>query len=269
MPLLQCVLVLSGTTDDPIDMSRGRAIDRQYELGNENGIGQQACWSFTMQLAFYMHNDELASEMSSKLQTLKLGFMKAHVLYQVRVFFFGLIAIKNARLTRKRRYRVEASRHIATMRHWVSQRAANLVHKLLILVAYKASLTGKSGLLLQSLYDDAIAASRKSGFVQDAALASELAGDCLATFEDSKNYAESYYVNAHRMWLSWGAIAVANKLSERLETMYPDIILEDEINLDSHRSSFLSRDRFNLNASETHFQRLSERLMGDSEGRQL
>jgi hypothetical protein len=155
------------------------------------------------------------------------------------------------------------------MRHWVSQRAANLVHKLLILVAYKASLTGKSGLLLQSLYDDAIAASRKSGFVQDAALASELAGDCLATFEDTKNYAESYYVNAHRMWLSWGAIAVANTLSERLETMYPDIILEDEINLDSHRSSFLSRDRFTLNASETHFQRLSERLMGDSEGRQL
>ena len=106
---------------------------------------------------------------------------------------------------------------------------------------------------------------RKSGFLQDAAVASELAGDCLATFEDTKKYAESYYVNAHRTWLSWGAIAVADKLSVRLKNKYPDIVLDDPINLDSHRSSFLSRDRFTLDASETHFQRLSDRLMGDSE----
>lgn len=133
--LLQCVLISSGTTDDPIDMSRGRAIDRQYVLGNENGVGHQACWSSTMQLGFYMGDFELTSEMSTNLQAIELGFMKAHVLNQMRVFFFGLIAIKNASLTGKRRYRVEARRHIATMHRWVSQRAANLVHKLLILVA--------------------------------------------------------------------------------------------------------------------------------------
>jgi hypothetical protein len=44
---------------------------------------------------------DLASEMSAKVQAVKMGIMKAHCFYPARVFFLGLTAIANARMTAK------------------------------------------------------------------------------------------------------------------------------------------------------------------------
>jgi hypothetical protein len=244
LPIWQCMLNLSGLSADPFDMDSGEAMDKQKLVGNENDVGEQARWSFLMQIAYYMGNFELASRMSVKLQSLNIGFMKAHVLYQVRVFFFGLIAIENARYTGKRKFVKEAAQHISEMRSWVEKRAVNLEHKLLILEAEYDRLSVKTGLRLQSRYDAAITASTRVEFVQDAALAAQLAGRALLQFEDTKTSAKSYFISSYETWLSWGAFAVAKCLEVQLRDRYPGISLDlsrvDSVSGDSSRKTLLT-----------------------------
>ena len=226
LPIWQCVLNLCGRSDDPCNVDSGEAMDKQHLVGNNNNVGEQARWSYLMQISFYVCNYELASTMSDKLQPLNIGFMKAHILYPVRVFFFGLVAIQNARSTGKRKYKQEAAKHISVIRHWVEKKAVNFEHKLLILEAEYESLFAKSGLFLQSKYDAAIKMSVKSKFVQDAALAAQLAGRVLSQSEETQTVSESYFLSAYDMWVSWGAFAVAKSLEERLRDEFPGISLD-------------------------------------------
>ncbi|KAI2495275.1 hypothetical protein MHU86_19246 [Fragilaria crotonensis] len=244
LPIWQCVLNLSGSSADPCDIDSGEAMDKQKLVGNENGVGEQARWSFLMQIAYYMGNFDLASRMSVKLQALNIGFMKAHVLYQARVFFFGLVAIQNARSSGKRKYIKEAAQHISDMRRWVEKQAVNLEHKLLILEAEYESLSAKNGQGLQWRYDAAIAASTRAEFVQDAALALQLAGSAMSQFEDTATSAKLYFISAHDMWVSWGALAVAKYLEEKLRGNYPGISL-DLSQVDSVTVGFLKTNTEN------------------------
>lgn len=256
LPIWQCILNLMGSSMDPLDMDRGDALDRQYELNNENRVGQQACWSFLMQIAMCMGNLEVASDMSARLQSHKLGIMKAHMLYPARIFFFGLVAIANFRKSGgKRKHKMEAAKHILTMRHWVQKQAANLVHKLLILEAEFESMDGsKSGDALQAKYDLAISTARKSGFIQDAALAAQLAGTTLLGIPDMVHFADSYIRKSFLLYKTWGANAVA----DRVKKNYPDVFSKDKALTAGDRGNFLSRERFDRRVSLDHQRRLSE-----------
>jgi predicted ATPase len=238
LPIWQCVLNLTGRSDDPLDFERGEAIEKENLVGNLNDVGRQSRWSYLMQIAFYIGDMRLASEMSAKLREINIGFMKAHVFYQTRVFFFGLIAISNARrFEGKRKYKTEATKHIQEMRTWVERGASNLVHKLLILESEYESLSAKSGILLQSRYECAIASARKSGFLQDAAIAAQLASEVLFQFDDTAALAETYVHLAYKLWMVWGAIAIADNLATKMSIRYPSIVFESQFHDSYHDTS--------------------------------
>lgn len=249
LPIWQCVLNLTGNSSNVLDVENGEARDRQHDVGNENGLGQQACWSYAMQLAVYMGNLDVASEMADRLKCLHIGITKAHVFYPARVFFFGLIAIQKARATGKLKYRQEAAKYIAVVRSWIKKKAANHVHKLLILEAEYASLFCKQ-LSLQKKYDTAISAARKSGYAQDAAIAAQLAASALNNIDQLRVYSDSYLLRAHELWLSWGAHAIASKMAED----HPQL----NLTLRSRSGSvYLSKERYDPTISESHMRRLS------------
>ncbi|KAI2506494.1 hypothetical protein MHU86_7904 [Fragilaria crotonensis] len=265
-------------------------MDRQDLVGNEHGIGLKACWSFLMQLAFYMGNFELASSLSEKLQSLNIGFMKSHVQYQAHVLFFGLVAIENARKTGKSKYRKEAAKHLSVMRRWVDKKAANVVHKTMILEAEYDSLFVRrssnttttttttittssrnhrnklraSGLTsMKAKYDGAIAASVKSDFMQDAALAAQLAGRAFFRFKDTAPLAESYFAMSHGMWEYWGAFAVSNCLGAKLMNDFPGINLADASANYSRSQGFGFGDKFALDSGSNHGKSRDRRSSGN------
>ncbi|KAI2501514.1 hypothetical protein MHU86_12959 [Fragilaria crotonensis] len=112
------------------------------------------------------------------------------------------------------------------MRSWVEKKAVNLEHKLSILEAEYESLTVKNGQLLRSKYDDAIQMSIKAKFMQDAALATQLASRAMLRSDDGMTYAEAYIISAYDMWVSWGALAVARCLEENSRLYFPGISLD-------------------------------------------
>jgi predicted ATPase len=238
-------VTLRDETDDTIISPQGHDL--------ETTIGRIEYLHFNMELAVFMSDITTATKMAKKLKMNDMGIMKAHFSYQIRVYYFALVSIANARLTGKRRFKVEAAGYILSIRRWVQKKVANLAHKLLILDAEYETLETKDGHVLQGKYDKAISSSKKAGFVQDAALAAQLAGRALRDVTGGvQTYAESYILKAQGLWGSWGATAIVEKL--KLE--YPESSMEDYSY--GERGHHLSRQRFDARLSLEHQRRLSE-----------
>jgi hypothetical protein len=76
----------------------------------------------------------------------------------------------------------------------------------------------KGGYAQQKAFDEAIAAAARAGFIQDAALANELAGDYFVSICDK--YRPTYYLTRARdLYQEWGAHAKVDHLLEKHETL--------------------------------------------------
>jgi hypothetical protein len=124
VPLYQCILNLTGQSDDILDMAHGEAVEYRTRLGWENRTGEHAQWSYNMQLAFYCAEYDVATALAEKVETINAGASRALPLYHARVFFFCLIAIHNAKETGKRRYRAMAKKYYNVVRGWVVKQRA-------------------------------------------------------------------------------------------------------------------------------------------------
>mmetsp|Transcript_17099 Transcript_17099/g.49082 ORF Transcript_17099/g.49082 Transcript_17099/m.49082 type:complete len:108 (+) Transcript_17099:15-338(+) len=100
-----------------------------------------------------------------------------------RAFSFGLIGIDLYRKYRKRKYKQLAQKMTAKLKKWTTSGGINCLHKYLLLKAELASIKGSVDEVktdgnssiddIRRKYDAAISSSQRSGFGQDAALASE------------------------------------------------------------------------------------------------
>lgn len=219
IPCWQVTLNLCGEQPSgPLDMTKGLAVDKQDIAGNDQKVGEQATWSFLMQISFYLGDIEQAAMLADRLEDLDLGLFCAQVFYPTRVFFFSLIAIEQYRTTRKRKFKQKAKKHADLISKWISSGALNLTHKGLILRAELSSISSKTTPeKSQSLYDKAFSTAMRCGFLQDAALTCQLA----AAFceQDLPEYAVPYAVKAFDNWQAWDAVVVAS----HIEKKYPEI----------------------------------------------
>lgn len=104
------------------------------------------------------------------------------------------------------------------MKKWADNCAANFLHKYLLVEAERARLRGDRSQAMD-LYDKAIFAARENGFVQNEALASELAGRFYWS-EGKQKVAGTYLLEARKAYLAWGAAGKAR----HLEQQYPELI---------------------------------------------
>jgi hypothetical protein len=212
-----------------------------------------------MQIAFYCEEYDLATVMANKVESLNPGATRALPLYHARVFFFCLIAIHNAKQTGKRQYKQKAKKYYNMVRGWVfKQKAINVVHKYQILQAEMATLEPKrlqQDWKLTAAFDKAIAASIRSGFLQDAALAAHLASQAIQDTEESRHY----FLRSCELYRSWDANGVADHL-ERSSKRHGRNVLRrsSDGSVLSHKSSssfqkgYRSRERFDKSLSIRH-----------------
>ena len=98
-------------------------------------------------------------------------------------------------------------------RNWADNCEANYLHKYLLISAEMARLSGQTSEAID-LYDQAITAARVNGFVQNEAIANELAGRFWLG-RQRENIARSYLKAAYYGYRRWGAKAKAKSLQER------------------------------------------------------
>jgi len=215
LPLWQCLLNLSGQSDDCSNMEVGNAIEKESLVGgNPKGAGRQTLLSYWMQLSFYLGNMDKATELYEQLRGCDMGAFKATMFFNARVFFFALIEIHNYRVTRKKTRKKNAKKYRDILRKHVAGGAINLVSKVQLLEAEMMKRTGKNSSEVLRKYQGAIASATRSGFLQDAALFNHLCANyCQAATALEDDY-EVYILKAHEQYTSWGALEVARSLRE-------------------------------------------------------
>jgi predicted ATPase/signal transduction histidine kinase/CheY-like chemotaxis protein len=113
-----------------------------------------------------------------------------------------------------------ARANVARLEGWAAVEPCNFLHKQRLLEGAIQRTLGATGPALDAL-DEAADRARKEGFLQDAALANEMAGWLM--FADGKRTpALAYLQAARRAWILWGAPLLAATLEDRFEGLRLD-----------------------------------------------
>ena len=114
----------------------------------------------------------------------------------------------------------QVSKNQELMLLWVQHAPMNFKHKYELIEAEKARILGEA-LQAMDYYDRAITGAKIQGFIQEEALANELAAKFYLE-QGRIKVAQVYMRDAHYAYLAWGAIAKANDL----ETRYPQLLIK-------------------------------------------
>jgi hypothetical protein len=184
---------MTGQSSDVVDLSKGAAIDRAVAIGWIPSVDSNP--DAGLMLYVHCHEFSLATAIFKRLETSLLGIVRFHPVWHLRVYYFALVAIQNAKKTisKRRRWRRKARKYVDMIWTWVANcQAINLGHKLKLLVAEMQTLSRPypADDVLKTAYDEAIVQSARSGFLQDAALAAALSSRAVRNKFEKRQYAK-------------------------------------------------------------------------------
>ncbi len=221
----QLVMNVRGNYSGGSESSKWKYLDEdelQSALKNEHGLTRFYFrlpfvvlyflrGDYTKALKYGLQNDEYVERL--------FGFP----IVTMHVFYFSLVLLKlypHQPDEVKREHMKKIRLYEQRMRSWAEYAPKNYQNKWKILSAEKARALGDHRKALQ-LYEEAVIASRKSGFTHDEALSYECAAECC--LEMGLGEAFSYYMRkAYYLYKSWGA---GIKVAE-FEMRYPKIFSE-------------------------------------------
>ncbi|WP_143289190.1 GAF domain-containing sensor histidine kinase, partial [Brunnivagina elsteri] len=120
------------------------------------------------------------------------------------------------------------------MQHWANHAPMNFLHKYYLVEAEKYRIIDDK-IVAMDYYDKAIYFAKENEYIQEEALANELAAKFYLGW-DKQTIAQTYLINAYYCYARWGALAKV----EHLEKQYPDLL-----------SATKQREISSLNAKET------------------
>lgn len=173
-----------------------------------------------LELGVLFGNVEFAVRMSELIDSIH-DFGRSYTCCSKEVFYSALAYVELARKTGFSRHKAKAVEYVKTLRHLCRTRGSNVLHKCLIMEAEVLSLECRDKQKLIDKYDEAIFSAVKIGYIQDAALGSELAGaSMLALGEDNRG--DQYLSQACNLWQDYGASAKVRHIS-----MHSNLKLEE------------------------------------------
>ena len=201
--LLRAPMDLSGKTTDPLSWASKEVEPPSRSLDMSTII--QLIWRYTscLQIAYYLGEVELACRIADYADAIEFADLTC-VGVSFRIFFRALAYTALYRKSPKRKYRTQARKALRRMRSRVEKKDINNLHKYYILEADTSATFGLARGKEKELYDKAISKATRTGFVQDGALANELAGEYFASRGD-KFWAKHYLTKAYTMYEMWQA----------------------------------------------------------------
>jgi predicted ATPase len=182
-------------------------------------------WMFTMQARYTLGDMASAVKYGERCWRSK-PIDGAFAFSAPYVHFTALTALEEWKRSHKLRYMRIFRKHYKQIQYWVSKGNPNAVHLLALLDAEKLT-TRKIRKVhpdtIRTAFDSAISMATSGGFVHDAALANDRAGQYFAritTDGATDGWASHYLSNAVQLYLEWGAIACVRGL----ETKYGNTI---------------------------------------------
>ncbi|MBD2040743.1 ATP-binding sensor histidine kinase [Microcoleus sp. FACHB-672] len=221
--LRQLTLNIQGLAEDKLQLigeSFNEAKTLPIILENKNGILLFVTY-FAKTILLYLFKEPEKAVASAGLAAEHLACVKGMVLSAGHNFYYSLALLAfypKASKVEQGRYLKQVDANQEKMQQWASHAPSNFAHKYELVEAEKARVLGD---IAQAIlhYEQAITAARKEGYIQEEALACELAGEFhLARAQE--NMARFYLTEAYYGYIHWGATAKVKDLEER----YPALL---------------------------------------------
>lgn len=166
---------------------------------------------YIMMLGYMFGDNEQAAQSSKRVRVISdypFGAFDAALI----VFFDGLVAVRNARISKKRSNLRFALTQLRRMRQWAQHAPHTFLCRQFLLEAEIAAITGDRA-SVYSKYVAAIALAKDGGFIFQAALGNELAGKYYLLERKDEVIAWPFLREALRYYELWGACAKVEHLA--------------------------------------------------------
>ncbi|MDZ7949885.1 AAA family ATPase [Nostoc sp. DedQUE09] len=199
------------------------------ETNNINGI----CYVYLAKtlLAYLLGEYESAWEYSQKFEQYEQG-AAGLLIVPLRNFYqsLSLLALcSQVNEAQQQLYLQKVAENQSKMQEWATHAAVNYQHKYNLILAEQARVTGDR-LQAADYYEIAIQEAIANGYVQEAAIANELAAKFYLEWGKEKA-AEGYLQQAYYSYARWGAKAKTDDLEKRYPKLLKPILQQQEFNL--------------------------------------
>ncbi len=142
-------------------------------------------------------------------------------------FYHALILLACTDATQKREYLKQVETSQKQLQKWAFHAPMNYQHKFYLVEAEKARVLGQVAKAME-YYDLAIAGAAKNGYIQEEALAYELAGLFYQSL-GKEIVSQAYLTKAHYCYICWGAVAKVRDLEAKFPYLLrtPNIVAID------------------------------------------
>lgn len=151
------------------------------------------------------------------------GFVQSEIIFTLHNWFYSLALLaeysqkllqsQNNKIHNLHEYLSEVNQNQKKMKYWAEHAPMNYQHKYELVEAERARVIGQP-LVAMEYYDRAIAGARKNEYIQDEALAYELAAKFYLAL-GRQEIARTYMTKAHYGYICWGAIAKVKDLESK------------------------------------------------------
>ena len=207
---------LGSFNDDQFDELRF-----EHYLGSNPALAELECWYWVRKLQARFFAGDYDSATHASMSAQRQLWTSPSQFETAELCFYGALsrtASWDSALSDMRRYHHDAAMaHHRQLEIWAEHCPENFENRAALVGAEIARIEGRH-LDAMRLYEKAIRSARANGFVNNEALANELAARCYLAYGLDK-IAHTYLWDAHRCYLQWGADGKVRQL----ENSYPHL----------------------------------------------
>jgi predicted ATPase/signal transduction histidine kinase/tRNA A-37 threonylcarbamoyl transferase component Bud32 len=219
----QVALNLQGAAEQPSRLS-GDSFDEDTLLPiflKQNNFSALFSAYFAKALLCYLFKDFRQALTHAKLAERYTIENNTFLYYTAHNFYYSLILLANcteANANKRSTYLEQVHKNQVILRNWARHSPSNYQHKYELINAEQARVLGDIPHAMVN-YEQAIQGAKTQGYLQDEALANELAAQFYAQLGIEK-VAQTYLIEAHYAYLTWGAAAKV----KALESAHPFLL---------------------------------------------
>jgi predicted ATPase/signal transduction histidine kinase len=189
-------------------------------------------------ILFYLFNQPKAAVKSAKLGKPYTASVTGQILVSQHNFYYSLSLLAEYPQLSPQAQAAQLQEILsnqAEMKMWAEHAPMNYQHKHDLIAAELAKLSGDAWQAVE-LYEQAIAGARANKYLQEEAIANELAALFFLASGKIK-IAQTYLIDAYYCYLNWGAKAKVELLEKSYPQLLAPIFNQKQLNLQNHHTS--------------------------------
>ncbi|MBD2543701.1 AAA family ATPase [Planktothricoides raciborskii] len=265
---LQYLCNLQGQSGDPKKLDgaafpQEKILPRLIEIQN---LASLYCFYLTSTMLNYLFKDYEAAIASADLAAQNARGIVGLFPFTYYQFYqsLALLAVYPRRSSAEQlEILYQVNKNQDHLKIWADHAPMNYLHKWQLVEAEKSQVIGNYWQAVE-LYEQAIKGSTKHKYIQEQALAYELAGE-FYLWQGMDNFAKNYLQEARYTYLRWGAEAKVTDLDRRYARFWPEIFAKKQTsqNIVVEDNSLLSSQTLNSQIDLTSIIKASQALTGE------